>query len=814
MKPEKTHIDHIKSEFAKMQTKEDLLMLMNQVKIVMYGDGTVPFDLKQLTWYANPKFGANRYKVFKIKKKSGEYRTIHAPRHGLKSIQKVISFILQSVFEPHISAMGFVRNKSIVDNARRHEGSRYVYNIDLKDFFTSIDQARVWKCLQLNPFNLNSESANQVKIVKWDEFINTYPNSKYLQRPISDLSAALKGFNVDYLLKDQNIKFYKKNKNWFAYCQKGIITASANFIKNKDYYVAVSQNISNSKNSQEYNYHLINNPKAITRLIIANTLASICCTVIEVNRLNNPDIKVRSIRNVLPQGAPTSPVITNIICQRLDLLLSGVAKRFGLKYSRYADDITFSSMHNVYQNGSEFIIEIKRIITEQGFQINENKTRLQKKGYRQEVTGLIVNEKVNVQQRYIKSLRMWLYYWERYGYEKAYTFFLKQYSLDKGKMNKGIPNMIHVISGKLEFLKMVKGSDNNTYRTLLHRFNAVASPNNQQLQSISTNTIESAKIQSKIPNSPIIHNPKALVSLLSKFSENNHILKYSCHSWDFGQIEGKFENYVEFIKLLQKDGKPICFKIQYIKKELGTKILTFLFSVNSAGYYIDKEGNKKEYKWGEYSIKFGWNSSELADWAAQHPHADPFEFEIPGAPTINDIKLSKFKDIIKAFKAEIEIRKEQNQLKEIMFKLKKQHLGMDFKVTYENLEGKQFYTDVHYFKRALNKVFLEIGKRTMYSEVVISAKDNIEEKYTEVIIVHKSSFCRNTKSIDMLAEVQDGDFSDIKNYLTNLCDWYIESSFEDGDFRINYLSSSSSNKSIEEIQSALGFKHVFKFYKQ
>ena len=167
------------------------------------------------------------------------------------------------------------------------------------------------------------------------------------------------------------------------------------------------------------------------RSMLANYLAALCCTEMEVERKNHDGEWIRVKRNVLPQGAPTSPVITNIICQRLDFLLSGVAKRFGLKYSRYADDITFSSMHNVYQTDSDFLKELHRIIAEQGFHIKESKTRLQKNGYRKEVTGLLVNEKANVQKRYIKQLRMWLYYWERYGYDRAYSFFLQQYLATK-----------------------------------------------------------------------------------------------------------------------------------------------------------------------------------------------------------------------------------------------------------------------------------------------------------------------------------------------------------------------------------------------
>jgi retron-type reverse transcriptase len=205
-----------------------------------------------------------------------------------------------------------------------------------------------------------------------------------------------------------------------------------------------------------------------------------------VERLNNEGIWETQERNVLPQGAPTSPILTNIVCQRLDYLLTAVAKRFGLKYSRYADDITFSSMHNVYQTDSEFLKELKRIIQSQNFHIKESKTRLQKEGYRKEVTGLLVNEKANVHKRYIKQLRMWLYYWERYGYERASGFFLQQYIADKGHVKKGKPDMANVISGKLDYLKMVKGERNELYLKLKSRFDILLGSTNpiNQLLSI------------------------------------------------------------------------------------------------------------------------------------------------------------------------------------------------------------------------------------------------------------------------------------------------------------------------------------------
>jgi hypothetical protein len=448
MKIEQAHIDQIRTAFNEMQTKRDLLHLLNEAKKLVYGDKAVPFELKQLTWYANPQLGKKRYTEFTIKKKSGSKRSIHAPVKGLKSLQKILSFVLQCVYEPHNAAMGFVRNKSIVDNAKLHVGSRYVYNIDLKDFFPSVDQARVWKCLQLKPFNLNKGTTIEPEHMKW------------------------KDFKKEYLKTEEKVKFYKGKGRWFTKTPYGNLYMASNFDPEKDKFVLLAGSSLKTKDgkSLEGTLWLVNTVPKTSRLDLANIIASLCCCLMEVERKSEIGEWEKEKRNVLPQGAPTSPVITNIVCQRLDYLLAGVAKRFGLKYSRYADDITFSSMHNVYQPESEFLKELHRIIEEQNFHIKESKTRLQKDGYRKEVTGLLVNEKANVQQRYIKQLRMWLYYWERYGYERASGFFLQRYIEDKGHVKNGKPDMGNVISGKLKYLKMVLGEENQNYIKLMERF--------------------------------------------------------------------------------------------------------------------------------------------------------------------------------------------------------------------------------------------------------------------------------------------------------------------------------------------------------
>jgi hypothetical protein len=182
-----------------------------------------------------------------------------------------------------------------------------------------------------------------------------------------------------------------------------------------------------------------------------------------------------STKTVLPQGSPTSPTMTNLLCITLDRRLNGLAKKFGADYSRYADDITFSSHHNIFEM-EDFQKELKRIIEEdQSLTINSKKTRLQKTGFRKEVTGLTVNEKVNVQKRYLKRIRMWIYYWEKYGYLRAQQLFSVDYKKEKGHISKGQPNLVNVLSGKLDFLKMVKGESDSTYQKLIKRFITLSS---------------------------------------------------------------------------------------------------------------------------------------------------------------------------------------------------------------------------------------------------------------------------------------------------------------------------------------------------
>jgi hypothetical protein len=360
MKLEEKHIQEIQDKFSKIENKQDLLILLNYTKKLIYGLNCNIITLKHLNYYANPENCVNRYSTFSITKKSGGERQINSPIGGLKTILRVLNCIFHCCFEPNRAANGFILGKSIVNNAELHIRKNYVYNIDLKDFFHSFDRNRVKMALLKEPFNLNGD-----------------------KEPIAFLIASL--------------------------CTHPLIVAD------------------------------------------------------------------NTVKTVLPQGSPTSPTLTNLLCIVLDRRLNGLAKKFGADYSRYADDITFSSHHNIFVK-EDFQRELKRIIEDdQSLLINVKKTRLQKTGYRKDVTGLTVNEKVNVQKRYVKQIRMWIYYWEKYGYLRAQQLFSEDFKKDKGYVGEMKGNLGKVIRGKLDFLKMVKGENDSTYIKLMERLDRLES---------------------------------------------------------------------------------------------------------------------------------------------------------------------------------------------------------------------------------------------------------------------------------------------------------------------------------------------------
>lgn len=249
--------------------------------------------------YKKPKEGL--YKKFEIPKRHGGAREILAPEKDLKLMQHRLSNLLQDCLAEINAANGhtendtlqgvshgFKRHHTIMTNGRAHVTRRHVFNVDLHDFFGSINFGRV------------------------------------------------RGF----------------------------------FIKNRNFQL---------------------------HPVVATVIAQIACH-----------------DNKLPQGSPCSPVISNLIGHSLDILLVQLAARTGATYTRYADDLTFST--NKRDFPSSVAIKdtehnwkpgrsLTRIVNRSDFSFNHDKTRMQYLDSRQEVTGLTVNRKVNVPATYRYTVR-------------------------------------------------------------------------------------------------------------------------------------------------------------------------------------------------------------------------------------------------------------------------------------------------------------------------------------------------------------------------------------------------------------------------
>lgn len=201
---------------------------------------------------------------------------------------------------------------------------------------------------------------------------------------------------------------------------------------------------------------------------VASTLANIC---------SHPD-------GFLPQGAATSPIVTNILAKTLDKELKRVAiSAKWSKYTRYADDITFSTTNDQFPKEIAFINEdgkvilsenVVRLIEEHGFKINDKKTRLQSYKQNQSVTGIVVNEKINIDRKYIRRIRSVLNCIEKniHNLDEAFRIFESKYPFrQRKKISK--PDMFLVLRGMISHVGHVKGKQDPVYWNLANRFNKV-----------------------------------------------------------------------------------------------------------------------------------------------------------------------------------------------------------------------------------------------------------------------------------------------------------------------------------------------------
>ena len=200
---------------------------------------------------------------------------------------------------------------------------------------------------------------------------------------------------------------------------------------------------------------------------------------------------------ILPQGAPSSPIISNMICSKMDRELISLAYKNKATYTRYADDITFSFLgpaeclpNNIvslgkisWGNSAEEPApgkELSSIIESNGFSINKKKTRLQPRQKKQVVTGLTVNKKVNVDRRFVRKTAALIHSIEIHGLESA-----NQVYLEKNKLEKG--SILNHIRGRILFIKQIKGVKSKVFNRLAIRYNQI--PTNDKLP-VKANNIE------------------------------------------------------------------------------------------------------------------------------------------------------------------------------------------------------------------------------------------------------------------------------------------------------------------------------------
>ncbi len=290
----------------------DMTKLRNQGLPVIHNSislaNTMGITLNELRFLSfNRKTSkVNHYQRFLVAKKTGGQRLISAPMPRLKRVQYWVLENILLKLPTEDCAHGFVPGKSIVSNSEQHVGQDVVINLDMKDFFPTIDYRRI------KGLFLKMGYSEEVAII---------------------LALLCSEPDIDQLEMD--------GETW---------------------------NIAKSK-------------------------------------------------RFMPQGAPTSPMISNLICRKLDKRLKGLAAKFGYNYTRYADDLTFSASGASAGDAAKLLRIVGEIIEAEGFVVHPEKTRIMRKNRHQEVTGITVNEKLTIDRKTLKRFRALLFQIEKDGPE-------------------------------------------------------------------------------------------------------------------------------------------------------------------------------------------------------------------------------------------------------------------------------------------------------------------------------------------------------------------------------------------------------------
>lgn len=175
---------------------------------------------------------------------------------------------------------------------------------------------------------------------------------------------------------------------------------------------------------------------------VATTLALLCSEApTEAVSVDGEAFHVGCGPRVLPQGAPSSPALTNILCKRLDARLQACAAKLGFRYTRYADDLTFSAGPDAQRLASKLLWRAKQIVIDEGFTPHPNKQQVMRASQRQAVTGIVVNKRPTLARATLHRFRATLFQVEKDG--------------PAGKQWNGNPNVLAALVGYAQFVRMV-----------------------------------------------------------------------------------------------------------------------------------------------------------------------------------------------------------------------------------------------------------------------------------------------------------------------------------------------------------------------
>jgi len=298
----------------------------------------------------------DHYHRFTIPKKKGGERNIAAPKSILKNAQRKILEDILSKIPVSDYAHGFLKGKSVVSGAKVHVTEKVYLSeeTDMTDKSVNmIDKVDM------------SEGAKVLEIVQGIEKATIKENVNGKNKVSGENTQLL--INMDLENFFPTITFERVRGMFKAFGYSGYISS----------------------------------------------LLAMICTYCERMAIEvRGEIKyVKTSNRILPQGSPASPMITNIICAKLDKRLSGLASKYNCTYTRYADDMSFSFKEESGDlNIGRFMGLVSKIVSEEGLNINKKKTRFLRENNRQCITGIVINnDEIGVSKKWIKTLRAAIY---------------------------------------------------------------------------------------------------------------------------------------------------------------------------------------------------------------------------------------------------------------------------------------------------------------------------------------------------------------------------------------------------------------------